>query len=117
MTQKNIEVFQDLHLRTRSASVSIRDLILGQLRSPWSHDVEREKEVKSHALKEEDVIVLVRESFDGIEESRLVLWQDEDGYRVANIVPRKVGELGITKYNAILQDFVSRIAEPATKQG
>lgn len=116
MTDKNIEVFQDLHLRSRSASVSIRDLILTQIRSPWCHDAKREEEVKSYALDNEDVIVLVREPFDGIDESGLVLWQEEDGYRVANIVPRKVGELGITKYNAILQDFVSKVAEPAAKQ-
>lgn len=117
MTEKNIEVFQDLHLRTRSASVSIRNLILGQICSPWHHDAEREKEVKDYAHDSEDVIVLVRESFNDIEESGLLLWQENDGYRVANIVPRKAGELGIAKYNTILQDFVSRVAEPAANQG
>ncbi len=117
MSRTNLEVFRDLHLRTRSASVSIRDHILSQVKAPWRHDAEREKDVKSYALKQEDVIALVREPADDIDEAGLVLWQEQDGYRVANIVPRKVGELGITKYNAILQDFVDRVAQPAAAAG
>lgn len=117
MSRTNLEVFRDLHLRTRSASVSIRDQILSQVKAPWRHDAEREQGVKSYALKQEDVIALVREPVDEIDEAGLVLWQEEDGYRVANIVPRNVGELGITKYNAILQDFVDRVAQPAATAG
>ena len=70
-----------------------------------------------HASNEEDIIILVRASFDDIDESGLVLWQEHDDYRVANIVPRNVGELGIAKYNAILRDFVTRVAEPSAQSG
>jgi hypothetical protein len=115
VTDKNLEVFQDLNLRTGSADVSIREAILSEVRPPWRHDAERERSVKNVALKGKDVVALVRESFEGIDESGLVLWQADDGYRVANIVPRNVNELGITKYNAILQDFVRRIADPAAR--
>lgn len=55
----------------------------------------------------------MRDSFDDVDESGLVLWQEGKGYRVSNIVPRNVGELGIDKYNVILRGFVAKIAEPA----
>lgn len=117
MTEKKVEVFQDLHLRVRSAAARIREEILAHVRSPWRHDADREHSVQSHALEDEDVIALVREPLHGIDEAALVLWGEESGYRVANIVPRNVGELGIANYNAILQDFVQRIAEPAARAG
>jgi hypothetical protein len=117
MRKANLEVFQDLHLRSRSASTSIRDILLSQVRAPWSHDAEREQDIRSHALHKEDVIALVREQFGDIDEASLVLWQEDTGYRVANIVPRKIGELGITKYNVILQDFVESVVRPAATAG
>lgn len=117
MTEKSIEVFQNLHLKSRSAPGSIRDRILARVQAPWNHDREREDDIRQGAIDDEDVIVFVRTAFNDIDESALVLWQEADGYRVSNIVPRHVGELGITKYNAILQDFVERIARPAAKAG
>ena len=115
MTDKNIEVFQNLHLKSRSSASSIRTSILAQVQAPWHHDQEREEDIRGHASDGEDVIVLVRDGFDDVDESGMVLWQEGEGYRVSNIVPRNVGELGITKYNAILRDFVARIAEPAAR--
>ncbi|TXT25787.1 MAG: hypothetical protein FD131_4465 [Rhodocyclaceae bacterium] len=113
MTDNSIEVFQNLHLKGRSSASSIRTGILAQVQAPWHHDQEREEDIKGHASDGEDVIVLVRDGFDDVDESGMVLWQEGEGYRVSNIVPRNVGELGITKYNTILRDFVARIAEPA----
>lgn len=75
------------------------------------------KTTSEGAADDEDVIVLVRAAVDDIDESALVLWQEADGYRVANIVPRPAGELGITNYNAILQDFLERVARPAAQAG
>lgn len=117
MAEKSIEVFQDLHLRNRSSSIMIRNSILAQVQEPWRHDPEREEDIRSHSSDQEDVIVFVRASFDDIDESGLVLWQEHDDYKVANIVPRNVGELGIANYNTILRDFVTRIAEPAALKG
>jgi hypothetical protein len=117
MTEKSIEVFQDLYLRSGSSSSSIRDSILAQVQEPWRHDSSRENDIRLHASDEEDVIVLVRASFDDIDESGLVLWQEHCDYKVSNIVPRNVGELGIAKYNTILRDFVVRVAGPAAQEG
>lgn len=117
MTDKSIEVFQDLHLKGCLSASSIRAGILAQVQAPWHHDQEREEDIRGHASDGEDVIVLVRDEFNDVDESGMVLWQEGEGYRVSNIVPRNVGELGITKYNAILRDFVARIAEPAARAG
>lgn len=115
MAEKLIEVFQNLQLKSRSSPNAIRDEILARACTPWLHDSEREDDIRRGAIGDEDVIVLVRAAFDDIDESALVLWQETDGYRVSNIVPRNVGELGIAMYNAILQDFVDRIARPAAQ--
>lgn len=117
MTDENIEVFQNLHLKGRTTARSVRASILTQVREPWHHDLGREEDIRGHAVDDEDAIVLVRDAFEDVDESGLVLWQEGEGYKVSNIVPRNVGELGITKYNAILLDFVTRIAEPASRDG
>lgn len=117
MTDKNIEIFQNLHLKSRTSASLVRTTILAYIQVPWRHDSEREEDIRDHAADDEDAIVLVRDAFDDVDESGLVLWQEGEGYKVSNIVPRNVGELGITKYNAILRDFVARIAEPAARTG
>jgi len=117
MAEKSIEVFQELFLRGAPAA-SIRKSILSLVYGPWRHEVEREEDLRHNAGGEDDdVIVLARDAFDDIDESGLVLWQKKDSYWVSNIVPRNVGELGITKYNLILRDFAARIAKPAAQAG
>lgn len=117
MTEKSIEVFQNLNLKGHTSASAIRTDILAQVQPPWHHDQEREEDLRNHASDSEDVIVLVRDAFDNVDESGLVLWQEGGGYKVSNIVPRNVSELGIANYNAILRDFVARIAAPAASTG
>lgn len=117
MTEETIEVFQNLHIKSLASVSSVRTSILAQVQEPWHHDLEQEENIQASAGGEEDVIVLVRDSFGDVDESGLILWQEGTGYKVANIVPRNFGELGITKYNAILRDFVTRIAGPAAAVG
>lgn len=117
MTEKHIEVFQNLHLKGCSTAGSVRACILSQVQEPWRHDLAREKDLRGHAIDDEDAIVLVRDAFDDVDESCMVLWQEGGGYKVSNIVPRNVSELGITKYNVILRDFLVRVAEPASRAG
>lgn len=116
MTAKTLEIFQDLNLRTRSADVSIRESILSHVRSPWHHDQERENSVATR-YPEEKIIALIRDASDDLDESALLLWPSDDGYRVSNIVPRNVGQLSIGQYNAILQDFFTVVAKPAADAG
>ncbi|WP_266170751.1 hypothetical protein [Dyella subtropica] len=117
MTEASIEVFQDLRLRTLHTGASVRNAILDEVRGPWHHESEREGMLRSAGPHPKDVVALVRDSFEGIDRSALVLWEDVDGYHVSNIVPEKVGQLSIVQYNAILQDFFARIAEPASRTG
>ena len=56
-----------------------------------------------------------RESEDGLAASRLVLWEEAGGYKVTNIVPLDYGELGVTGYNDVLNDFIDLIVRPASK--
>lgn len=90
MTADTLEMFQDLNLRTRSADVSIRDAILKHVKAPWLHDPKREEETSSLRFRGEDVIALIREPSNGIEESALMLWQEDDGFRVSARRPRAV---------------------------
>ena len=41
--------------------------------------------------------------------------EEANGYKVPNIVPRDYGELGITGYNDILNDFIDLIVKPASE--
>src|SRR5258707_282214 len=96
MTQPSIEVFQDLFLRSTTQDKSlIRKLILEAVKEPWRHEPDREKLVRMGGIHGEDVIAVLRLPFEGIDESALVLWEEPQGYKVSNIVPRNVGELSI----------------------
>lgn len=117
MTERGLEIFQDLHLRARSAPASIREHVLAEVKAPWRHVPDREEEIKDYGTESMDVVALVREASPEAPAACLVLWQEANGYRVSNIVPIEVGELSIAKYNAILQDFVARIAKPAGSAG
>lgn len=118
MTGKKLEVFQDLNLRSSGPPIAlIRSEILSAVKSPWRHEGSREEEMKRSATSAQDMIVLARDAFDEVDESCLVLWEDTGGYRVSNIVPRNIHELGISKYNAVLRDFVVRVAKPAAMGG
>lgn len=117
MTDKSIEVFQSLQLKSHTSASAVRAHILAWVKGPWRHDAEREEDTRNHALYDEDVIVLIREAFDDVDESCLLLWQEGNGYKISNIVPRSVGQLGITKYNTILHDFTVKVAQPAARVG
>lgn len=113
---KDILVFRDLVLRGGASSLShIRKALLDQVAVPWSHAEEREKEISAGSVSNNDVVMFAREKGDGIEAVGLLLWSREAGYEVTSIVPRNVRELGFESYNAALQDFVSRVAEPASR--
>lgn len=118
MTQPSIAVFQDLFLRSLTQDKSsIRKLILETVKEPWRHEPDREKLVRMGSIHGEDVLAVLRLPFEGIDESALVLWEEPQGYKVSNIVPRNVGELTIDQYNAILQDFITKVAQPAAQGG
>ena len=107
--QKSIEVFQDLFLNCATGSrQEIRDSLRRCTKEPWRHAEEKE------LILAEDVMAFERGPGDDIPASGLTLWRNRDGYEVANIVPLELGELGVARYNDVLNDFVRRIVEPAS---
>lgn len=118
MISKNgrLEVFQDLVIRGPERDrAALRYALLARAVPPWQHDQSKEDDIAAHAGGDVDVIVFEREAGDGLPAAGLVLWSRPDGYEVTNIVPREVQELGYHGYNAILQDFIARLAEPAAR--
>ena len=67
---------------------------------------------KRELMLADDVMAFEREPGDDIPASGLMLWHNRDGYKVANIVPLELTELGVARYNDVLNDFVQRIVEP-----
>lgn len=112
---KDMLVFQDMILRSQGGSRSeIRETLLKHVTAPWSYAKDKEDQIAADSGGE-DILVFAREKSDDIEAVGLFLWAHEGGYKVTNIVPRDVRELGFQGYNAALQDFVARIAEPASR--
>jgi hypothetical protein len=114
---KRLEVFQDLFLCGPAESrPALHQALLDRVIAPWRHAEEREKQVSRDAGSDADILAFQREDSDGLPPATLFLWSQPDGYKVTNIVPLEIGELGYGRYNAILQDFEQRIAAPAARQ-
>jgi hypothetical protein len=115
--KKQLEVFQDLFLYGPAESrPALRQALLDRVAAPWSHDEKKEKQLIKGAGSDADILAFQREEREGLAAATLTLWSRSDGYKVTNIVPLEIGQLGYTKYNAILQDFEQQIATPAADQ-
>jgi hypothetical protein len=115
MTEE-ISVFQDLTIHGCLGGLpAIRKALLDQAIGPWHHAKEKEEIITINS-DSDDVVVFTRDKEDGVEAVALVLWSANLSYKVTNIVPRDVSELGYEAYNQTLKDFVSRIVKPASKQ-
>jgi hypothetical protein len=113
---KSLEVFQDLVLRgPAGARPALRRVLIDHASTPWRHAVSEEGKLSTDAGTDGDVLVFHRQAGDDLAAAYLVLWSRPGGYEVTNIVPRDVPELGYARYNALLQDFIRRIASPASK--
>lgn len=117
MAENGTDIFQELHLRTQLTPVSIRNCILDQIRKPWYHDTMQEKKIKESTSGYGDVIAVRCDSVDDIFECGLVLLQENYGYKLVNIILLNKSELGVDKYNKIVQDFVLNVVEPAAQVG
>ncbi|MDE0420068.1 MAG: hypothetical protein OXK76_04160 [Gammaproteobacteria bacterium] len=114
-----IEVYQDLDLTCpENGDFALPVVLRGHVRPPWRHALETEKRMASTASPDaERYIVLEREAAEGVPAARLVLYRDASTHKVANIVPTECQSLGETGYNDVLNDFVTRVAKPAQREG
>lgn len=112
MKNKGMEVFQELTIYSIIDFNSLRTKIIEQEKEGWSHDLEKERNLRNDMRSQDDVIVFRRKSFDDIDEVLLILWQSGNKYSVTNIVPCNVIDLGVYNYNIIMNDFVEKIILP-----
>lgn len=117
MKLNGMEVFQDLSVDSLIDIKKLREKIIKQVGNGWTHDKKRENTISDEILADDDVIVFHRNAFDDVDESILILWQKQNSYYVTNIVPSNVGELGVSKYNIIINDFVDRVISPLKEKG
>lgn len=115
MNEKQMPVFQDLVLESSLDPADFRRALLGALETPWAHAVAQEKVLTRAMPVQQNVIVFSREKANELDACYLSLMLYEEGFRVTNIVPRDVRELGIDKYNFILADFARSVVERAAK--
>ncbi|MRS17960.1 hypothetical protein GJV08_02175 [Enterobacteriaceae bacterium RIT692] len=112
-----MKVFQDLIVFPAVGDFNIRNEIISKENEDWVHDGGKETDLANGFAPDEDVIVFHRRAYRNIDDSILILWKYNDRYSVTNIVPQNVGELGVDKYNSIINDFVERIISPLSESG
>lgn len=115
MAQMGIEVFQDLTISSDQIALGeIRSSLLGVETQNWFHNNEQEANLRRRAagMGQEDVLVFDYAG-DTLPKATLTLWQRENAYKVTNIVPAEVGELGVKLYNHLLVCFFDEVVEQA----
>ena len=110
----SIEVFQDLFLVcAEKRRAELCEALRSGASSPWRHAGERERELARASSVAPTFLAFDRRSEDGIAASGLTLREQPDGYTVANIVPLENGDLSVSRYNDVLNDFLDRVVNPA----
>ncbi|CEJ14706.1 hypothetical protein BN1110_05041 [bacterium YEK0313] len=94
----------------------LREALIAAAIEPWRVDLERSAEVAHNARASGDVVLFRRDAGQDHPAAGLTLWGTEDGYYVPNIVPLEIGRLTFAQYNAVLADFIARVAAPVTAQ-
>ena len=110
---EEIELFQDMAIRGSGAKrEELRAALIAAAIKPWQVDIEGTAKIARDATTSEDVVLFRREADKAVPAASLTLWETPDGYNVPNIVPLTDGQLTIAEYNAVLKDFIERIAAP-----
>jgi hypothetical protein len=115
MTEQ-IEVFQDMAIHgPRKKRPDLREALIAAAVDPWRVDIERSAEVTRNSVTSEDVVLFRCNAGKDHPAAGLTLWGTEDGYYVPNVVPLESGSLTFAQYNAILMDFIERVAAPVVE--
>lgn len=116
MSKSGIEVFQDLTLASGKGDLtSIRTSLINHQTPGWVHDPDQESDLRKYSSGDEDIIQFRYVGSD-LPQASLTLWARESGYAVTNIVPSKRGQLSVSEYNALLQNFVGQVVQPAQSE-
>lgn len=77
-------------------------------RAPWSRSTKGETRIGSESYR-----VFEREADGALPAVGVALHLEPDGVEVVNIVPRDLNNLATSVYNAVLQDFLDTLLQPA----
>ena len=115
MAQAGIEVFRDLSVRSHDIPLGeIRASLLAVETQAWVHNANQEANLKDHAVSmRQDDILVFEYAGEELPKATLTLWQRGDSYKVTNIVPVEVSELGVKLYNDLLVCFVTDVIDKA----
>lgn len=108
-----IEMFRHMSLTVATGVVGeLRTALIEAATGPWRFDAERAEEIRRNAVSSEDVLLFRHDATELLPAAGLTLWGRNGGYYVPNIVPLETGKLSYAQYNAILTDFIDRVARP-----
>lgn len=104
-----MEVMRDLEVRgTRAEIDALVDHMTRAAQAPWARSAEGEANIGDDSYR-----VFSREADGSIPALGVALHLEPEGIQIVNIVPRDVGNLGTTVYNATLQEFLEQLVQPA----
>ena len=118
MTKKNdqIEVFQDLSLLYPcKMHAEICEALSQRTKAPWRRAEDEEMRLRDQAFEDSEFMVFIREPGDNLKASKVGLHGEPGRYKISNVVPMEYGQLEVSEYNDILNDFVERIVRPISR--
>jgi hypothetical protein len=100
---------RDLEVRgTRAQIDALVDHMTGAAEAPWARSTEGEANIGDDRYR-----VFWRDADDVLPAVGVALHLEPEGIQIVNIVPRDIGNLGPAVYNAVLQEFLERLIQPA----
>ena len=90
--------------------LALIDAVSSDLPSGWRRDPEAEAHMDNIGREGTDAgFVFARDATNGDPPARIFLHRERGRLRVSNIVPREIGELSMSQYNAILDEFAEMV--------
>lgn len=112
--REGIQVFQDLSITSKTLNdQDIRDRLITRQTNAWVHSPALEANLRG-AVGDGESIIVFEYIGESLPKAELTLWKTNDSFDVTNIVPVEASQLKKAQYNALLQDFVSSVAVPAS---
>lgn len=115
MSEPGIRLFRELKLSSPSGVGALKQALVVSADQPWTHSIEAEEQLYRGYPRDIAVALFSREGPNGLEPCTLTLLQDLDSLKLTNILPRNISELGPARYNALLNDFLFKVVQPARK--
>lgn len=104
-----VEITRDLTVRGTAEEIeALIDRMTEAARTPWARSAEGEANIGDDRYR-----VFAREADAALPAVGVAMHLESEGAQIVNIVPRDVGHLGTSVYNAVLQQFLEDLLQPA----